>query len=73
MTISYDFIAFSGRLSEDKWTLGMKAIQGEVPLDIVLPNMELTGEDDSEIIGVLTKEGISRESNDVMELSTSDS
>lgn len=68
MTISYDFIAFSGRLSEDKWTLGMKAIQGEVPLDIVLPNMELTGEDDSEIIGVLTKEGISRESNDVMEL-----
>ena len=69
MTITYDFIAFSGRLSENRWTLGMKAIQGEVPLDIVIPNMQTsTNSDDGDIIGVLTKEGISRESTDVMEL-----
>ncbi len=68
MTITYDFIAFSGRLAENKWTLGMKAIQGEVPLDIVLPNMQVSDSEDNDIIGVLTKEGISRESTDVMEL-----
>ncbi len=68
MTITYDFIAFSGRLAENRWTLGMKAIQGEVPLDIVLPNMQVSDSEDNDIIGVLTKEGISRESTDVMEL-----
>ena len=69
MTISYDFVAFSGRLSENSWTLGMKAIQGEVPLDIVIPNLQTSSDsDDKDIIGVLTKEGISRESSDVMEL-----
>lgn len=72
MTISYDFVAFSGRLSENSWTLGMKAIQGEVPLDIVIPNLQTPSDsedsDDKDIIGVLTKEGISRESTDVMEL-----
>ena len=68
MTITYDFIAFSGRLSDNRWTLGMKAIQGEVPLDIVLPNMQVSDSEDNDIIGVLTKEGISRESTDVMEL-----
>ena len=74
MTISYDFVAFSGRLSENSWTLGMKAIQGEVPLDIVIPNLQTpsasedSDDDDKDIIGVLTKEGISRESTDVMEL-----
>lgn len=69
MTISYDFVAFSGRLSENSWTLGLKALQGEVPLDIVIPNLETSSDsDDKEIIGVLTKEGISRESTDVMEL-----
>lgn len=68
MTITYDFIAFSGRLAENKWTLGMKAIQGEVPLDIVLPNMPVSDSEDNDLIGVLTKEGISRESTDVMEL-----
>ena len=47
----------------------MKAIQGEVPLDIVIPNMRTSSNsDDDDIIGVLTKEGISRESSDVMEL-----
>lgn len=68
MTITYDFIAFSGRLSDNRWTLGMKAIQGEVPLDIVLPNIQLSETEENDIIGVLTKEGISRESSDVMEL-----
>ncbi len=68
MTITYDFIAFSGRIAENKWTIGMKAIQGEVPLDIVIPNMPTLDSEDEDIIGVLTKEGISRESTDVMEL-----
>ncbi|MCE2400575.1 hypothetical protein J4G08_06760 [Candidatus Poribacteria bacterium] len=69
MTISYDFMAFSGRLSESSWTLGMKAIQGEVPLDIVIPSLQTSSDyDEKDIIGVLTKEGISRESSDVMEL-----
>ncbi len=69
MTITYDFIAFSGRLSENTWTLGMRAIQGEVPLDVVLPSLQTsTDVGDEDIIGVLTKEGISRESSDVMEL-----
>lgn len=68
MTITYDFIVFSGRIAENKWTLGMKAIHGEVPLDIVLPNMQVSDSEDTDIIGVLTKEGISRESTDVMEL-----
>ena len=69
MTITYDFIAYSGRLSENSWTLGMRAIQGEVPLDVVLPNLQTSRDsEDEDIIGVLTKEGISRESSDVMEL-----
>lgn len=69
MTITYDFIAYSGRLSENSWTLGMRAIQGEVPLDVVLPNIQISRDsEDEDIIGVLTKEGISRESSDVMEL-----
>ena len=69
MIITYDFIAFSGRLSENRWTLGMKAIQGEVPLDVVIPSMQTSANsEDEDIIGVLTKEGISRESTDVMEL-----
>lgn len=68
MTISYDFIAFSGRITENSWSLGMKAIQGEVPLDVVIPSLQTSKSNDEEIIGVLTKEGISRESTDVMEL-----
>lgn len=69
MTITYDFIAYSGRLSENSWTLGMRAIQGEVPLDVVLPNIQISRDsEDEDIIGVLTREGISRESSDVMEL-----
>lgn len=69
MTINYDFVAFSGRLTENSWSLGMKAVQGEVPLDVVIPSLRSSSNsDEDDIIGVLTKEGISRESNDVMEL-----
>lgn len=69
MTINYDFIAFSGRLTESSWSLGMKAIQGEVPLDVVIPSLRSSSNsDEDDIIGVLNKEGISRESSDVMEL-----
>lgn len=69
MTISYDYIAFSGRLSDNRWTLGMKALQGEVPLDIVFPSLQSsTDPDNQDIIGVLTREGTARESTDVMEL-----
>jgi len=69
MNINYDYIAFSGRLSDSRWTLGMKALQGEVPLDIVFPSLQSSIDpDDQDIIGVLTREGTSRESTDVMEL-----
>ncbi len=69
MNINYDYIAFSGRLSDNRWTLGMKALQGEVPLDIVFPSLQSSIDpDDQDIIGVLTREGTSRESTDVMEL-----
>ena len=69
MTITYDFIAFSGRLSQNSWTIGMRTIQGEVPLDVVLPSLQSSADvDDKDIIGVLTKDGISRESSNVMEL-----
>lgn len=68
MVISYDFIAFSSRLSTDTWRLGMKAIQGEVPLDIVLPHVQASSDSDEEIVSVLTTEGTVRESSDGMEL-----
>ncbi len=68
MVISYDFIAFSSRLSANTWRLGMKAIRGEVPLDIVLPHLQESSTADDEIVGVLTAEGTARESADGMEL-----
>lgn len=68
MVISYDFIAFSSRLSANTWRLGMKAIQGEVPLDIVIPHLQESPAADDEIVGILTTEGTARESADGMEL-----
>lgn len=68
MVISYDFITFSSRLSENTWRLGMKAIRGEVPLDIVIPHLQETSTADDELVGVLTTEGTARESSDGMEL-----
>ena len=51
------------------WILGMKAIQGEVPLDIVIPNEQTSSDPENpEIVGVLTNEGLERESTDGLEL-----
>lgn len=72
MAIHYDFIAFCSRRSLTSWNLGMKAVQGEVPLDVVLPEQQLpTGaphSPDEDIVGVLTVEGTVRESSDGLEL-----
>ena len=68
-TISYDFIAFSSKTSATSWNLGMRAIQGEVPLDVVIPSLSgARNTDNKEIIGTLTTEGTVRESVDGMEL-----
>ena len=69
MAIHYDFIAYSSRASETHWIIGMKAIQGEVPLDIVIPDDQgIADPDNPEVIGVLTTDGLERESTDGLEL-----
>ncbi len=69
MAIHYDFIAYSSRTSATRWIIGMKAIQGEVPLDIVIPDDQVTTDPDNpEVVGVLTTEGLERESDDGLEL-----
>ena len=70
MAINYDFIAYCSKTSPTHWIIGMKAIQGEVPLDIVIPDEQASPEDpdNPEIIGVLTTEGLERESADGFEL-----
>lgn len=69
MAIHYDFIAYSSRTSATHWIIGMKAIQGEVPLDIVIPDDQVTIDPDNpEVVGVLTTEGLERESTDGLEL-----
>ena len=69
MAITYDFIVYSSRTSAMNWILGMKAIQGEVPLDIVVPNEQTSSDAENlEIVGVLTNEGLERESTDGLEL-----
>lgn len=69
MAIHYDFIAYSSRTSATSWIIGMKAIQGEVPLDIVVPDEHASDDpDDAEVVGVLTTEGLERESADGLEL-----
>jgi len=69
MAITYDFIVFSSRTSATDWILGMKAVHGEVPLDIVIPHEYGTSEPDNpEVVGVLTAEGLERESTDGLEL-----
>lgn len=69
MAITYDFIVYSSRTSAMNWILGMKAIQGEVPLDIVIPNEQTSSDPENpEIVGVLTNEGLERESTDGLEL-----
>ena len=69
MAITYDFIVYSSRSSATNWILGMRAVQGEVPLDIVIPNEQTSPDPENpEIVGVLTKEGLERESTDGLEL-----
>ena len=69
MAIHYDFIAYSSRTSATHWIIGMKAIQGEVPLDIVIPDDQMTTDPDNpEVVGVLTTDGLERESTDGLEL-----
>lgn len=47
----------------------MKSLYGEVPLDIVIPNERTSPDpDEPEIVGVVTTEGIERESTDGLEL-----
>ena len=69
MGIHYDFIVYSNRTSATSWVIGMKAIQGEVPLDIVIPDDQTTTDPDNpEVVGVLTPEGLEREAIDALEL-----
>ena len=69
MAITYDFIVYSSRTSATEWILGMKAVHGEVPLDIVIPDeYEASDSDDPEVVGVLTTAGLERESADGLEL-----
>lgn len=69
MAINYDFIAYCIKTSPTNWIIGMKAIQGEVPLDIVIPDEQaLPDPDNPEIVGVLTAAGLERESTDGLEL-----
>ena len=69
MAITYDFIVYSSRTSETGWILGMKALHGEVPLDIVIPDeYGASDPENPEVIGVLTTEGLERESADGLEL-----
>ncbi len=69
MAINYDFIAYCSKISPTNWIIGMKSIDGEVPLDIVIPNEKRSSDtDEPEIVGVVTTEGIERESTDGLEL-----
>jgi len=69
MAINYDFTAYCIKTSPTNWIIGMKAIQGEVPLDIVIPDEQtLSDPDNPEIVGVLTADGLERESTDGLEL-----
>ena len=69
MAITYDFIAYSSRTSTNGWILGMKALHGEVPLDIVIPDEYGSSDPENpEVVGVLTTEGLERESIDGLEL-----
>lgn len=69
MAITYDFIAYSRKTSTTDWILGMKAVNGEVPLDIVIPDeYGASDPDNPAVVGVLTTEGLERESVDGLEL-----
>ncbi len=69
MAINYNFIAYCSKTSPTDWIIGMRSIHGEVPLDIVMPESNVPSDPDNpELIGVLTTEGLERESKDGLEL-----
>ena len=69
MAINYNFIAYCSKTSPADWIIGMRSIYGEVPLDIVIPDSSVPSDPDNpELIGVLTTEGLERESKDGLEL-----
>lgn len=69
MAINYNFIAYCSKISPTDWIIGMRSIHGEVPLDIVIPDSNVPSDPDNpELIGVLTTEGLERESKDGLEL-----
>ena len=70
MAITYNFIVYSRRISAAGWILGMKALHGEVPLDIIVPEERGTSDaaEKGEVVGVLTTEGLERESPEGLEL-----
>ena len=69
MAINYNFIAYCSKTSPTDWIIGMRSIHGEVPLDIVIPDGDVPSDPDNpELIGVLTTEGLERESKDGLEL-----
>ena len=69
MAINYNFIAYCSKTSPTDWIIGMRSIHGEVPLDIVIPDSHVPPDPDNpELVGVLTPEGLERESKDGLEL-----
>lgn len=69
MAINYNFIAYCSKTSPTDWIIGMRSVHGEVPLDIVMPESNVPSDPDNpELIGVLTTEGLERESKDGLEL-----
>lgn len=69
MAINYNFIAYCSKTSSTDWIIGMRSIYGEVPLDVVIPDSSIpTDPDNPELVGVLTTEGLERESKDGLEL-----
>jgi len=69
MAINYNFIAYCSRISSTDWIIGMQSIHGEVPLDFVIPDSNVPSDPDNpELVGVLTTEGLERESKDGLEL-----
>ncbi len=69
MAINYNFIAYCSKISPTDWIIGMRSVHGEVPLDIVMPESNVPSDPDNpELIGVLTTEGLERESKDGLEL-----
>lgn len=69
MAISYNFIVYCSKISPTDWIIGMRSIHGEVPLDVVIPDGDVPSDPDNPgLIGVLTTEGLERESKDGLEL-----